>query len=713
MTSIGSIKEVSIIGAGSWGTCIAIAIAENNPEMKVILWAYEKSVVSGINNRKENFQYLPGFLLPNNITATSSIKESVINSNAIIIATPSKVVHDISLRIGKYISEKTYLGFLTKGFCKVNHKTLTISQTIEKGIPKFKNKVVAIYGPSHAEEVRNKYHTCLNVACKSNLSRKVFVKLISNDYMQCRETDDILGVEVGGILKNPAAIAAGMISVLPKCGDNLTGALISEALKEMLRLAKLFDARQETIIDISGLGDLVATALSNHSRNRRFGREISMQIMQRKKSLDLIDRFILRFKPEEIIEKMSKKLNYLAEGAYAIEPLIELAEEHKISIPVYRSLYEVLLNKKNPSLLIETIKNPEKFEQIYLETKIQISDRKKGLENVTGHAYVNIITQRTYQKFIPDGEESKYKDKKGEVVDNLLQFSNYYLKNNLKKIKKNELNILNNLDDDNYKSSIEALAQLYVKSIIDNYNSTVSWFFLKYVQIINFIKFFSSPENRIEISGNFEKIHQINKSASMIFVSTFKDYHDFVCALYAIKKSRFPIPRFFVSRDMITSDWDKLYLQLSGGFIVDADRISNVVYRESLCEYISVMIEHGVSLLYFPQHKPEVIDKNIIVPDDFFDILLESIYKNTVEIVLIPVEILYRKNNVAGEAKKISISKYFDSKIRINFSDPIYLSDYTMNNKSENKLSEVIGEIWQNDSINNDFRIKIEEGEML
>ena len=180
---------------------------------------------------------------------------------------------------------------------------------------------------------------------------------------------NIVGVDVGGTLKNPAAIAAGMISVLPQCGDNLAGALISEALKEMIDLGKIFDLEADIIIDISGLGDLVATALSNHSRNRRFGRDIANQILKKGTNLKISDKVLLKFKPEYVIERMSKNLHYLAEGAYAIEPLIELAEHHGVPIPVYKSLYEVLLNKKNPSLLIETIKNPLKFEDIYKENK--------------------------------------------------------------------------------------------------------------------------------------------------------------------------------------------------------------------------------------------------------------------------------------------------------------------------------------------------------
>jgi glycerol-3-phosphate dehydrogenase len=239
-----------------------------------------------------------------------------------------------------------------------------MSEALARIFPSQKNLIAAIYGPSHAEEVSKNFHTCLNVASKFSGTRKVFVDLLTCDYLTCRETDDIIGVDLGTTLKNPAAIAAGILSVMPKCGDNIAGALISEALAEMLKLAKALKAKEETVMGIAGLGDLVATALSNHSRNRRFGRDIAKQILSSGISFNILERFIMIIKPEYGFEKMSESFNYLAEGVYVIEPILELAKKYKIQMPVYRSLYEILLNKKDPRLLIETVKNPEKFNQV-------------------------------------------------------------------------------------------------------------------------------------------------------------------------------------------------------------------------------------------------------------------------------------------------------------------------------------------------------------
>ena len=321
------IKQITIIGAGSWGTAIGKIIAENNPGTIVKMWSYEKSTSNSINQKNMNMEFLPGIKLPYNIKATTHLRESLLNTEGVIIATPSKVIPDTLQKISRILKEDVPLSYLTKGFCKINNEILTISQTISKILPEYRDRVVAISGPSHAEEVVKNFHTTLSVAGHNPSDRNFFCELLNCDFFQCRETDDIIGVELGGTLKNPAAIAAGMISKLPYCGDNLEGALMAESLKEMIRLGNFLGARTETIIDISGAGDLVATALSEHSRNRRFGKDIAKQILEKGTILSWTDKIYLRFKPEYVLGKMSKKLHYLAEGAYAIEPLIELADK--------------------------------------------------------------------------------------------------------------------------------------------------------------------------------------------------------------------------------------------------------------------------------------------------------------------------------------------------------------------------------------------------
>jgi len=672
-------KIISIIGAGSWGTAIAKVIAEGDPECLVKMWAYEKEVVSSLNDHNENLAYLPGFKLPKNIIASSNFKSSLKESSLILLATPSKVIQDIILKIKKYLSPEIEIAYLTKGFCRVNNKILTISQTLEELLPDFKDRVVAISGPSHAEEVSRNFHTCLNIGSKSVVAREVFLDLFKLSFLQCRQTDDILGVELGGILKNPMAVAAGMISVLPECGDNLAGALIAESLKEMLRLAKHFGAREETIIDISGLGDLVTTALSDHSRNRRFGKDLAVQLMGKKIKFNFKDRLMLKVNPENVLEKLTKNRNYLAEGAYAIEPLIEIAKQEQIFVPVYQSLYEVLLNKKEPSLLIETIKNPDKFKGIYSQTKIQLADKNEGLEKTKGHTFKSVIIKEVTNHF---------KDnllKKEEVIKNLKICCNQPLEFR-DKIFRREKKLIAKINDNNFEKLVYKLSRLYVKNIIDKYNSFFNNLFLKSLSFFYFINFFLRKNRKIEIKGDFKELKKKIRSANVIYLPTYNNLFDFIFFSYAIRKKKLPFPRFLIYEDAIKSSRHKLFFKMSGAFIIDPSRFKNVIYKEAVNQYILMMIKNGIPILYPPEPNSTVSQKNLEVYNDFFKILVDSLYENRVEIVCLPIKI----SRSGDYSDSSSIRKQLLNRVRINFLESIHLSDYTRDSLSKDQVVQKI-----------------------
>lgn len=691
---MSQIKTVAVIGAGSWGTALARNIAESKPHISIRFWAFEKSVAASINTINENTEYLKGVKLPPSIRAFTGLREAVEGADVVLIATPSKALYDITQKMGKFITDGMHVGFLTKGFCKIQDEVLTISQTIERAVPRLAGRVVAISGPSHAEEVAERFHTCLNVGSRSAESRRVIAELLNSEYIQCRETDDVLAVEVGGTLKNPAAIAAGMISVMPRCGDNLAGALISEALKEMIRLGKVFGISAEGMIDISGLGDLVATALSRHSRNRRFGRDISNQIMKKGRTLTLTDRIALKLKPASVIERMSRKLHYLAEGAYAIEPLIELAESRNISIPVYRALYEVLLNKKDLSLLVETIKNPARFDELFFSTKIQLTERKKGLESVRGQVFHDIILDRTRDHFTAArGEEEGIPDS-GELMAQLREWRETWKRSATGKSDSREEKILDRITRENYADSIRQLAGIYLADITDRYHSLFKWLFSIYLVLIALYNFVRRKKGRALVSGRIDEVRRIGGSVNVLYVSTFGSRHEALHVIHAILRKRLPFPRFFIGADAVGMR-DMFFLRRCGGFVVDRERLGNPVYRETLRQYLSTLAGHGVPLLYFPDREERSAGGPLL--NEFYSAVTESLYKHTVEMALIPVEVSHLRRPDEQGGRRIPVGYVLSRVVHVNFSDPIYLSEYTRQPHMMIGLDGIIQNVWQRD----------------
>lgn len=655
MIDVADVKKVSIVGAGAWGTSIAMLIADAHPEVKISMWAYEKHVAASINKNSENSEFLPGKKLQETISATNSLREAVYGAEIIILATPSKVVPDICLKLKKKITGDIVLGFLTKGFCKIGTETVTISSAIEHYLPDFKDKTVAVYGPSHAEEVSNRFHTCMSIASRSKDARDLMIRLLTSYYMECRGTDDIIGVELGGTLKNPAAIAAGIISVLPGCGDNLSGALIAESLKEMLSLAEVFNARPETIIDISGLGDLVATSLSPHSRNRRFGIDIAKQIIKEGGTLSIYDKFLLRIRPRKVFERMSRNLQYLAEGAYAIEPLIEFSEKHNISIPVYHSLYEVLLNKKDPSLLIETIKKPDKFNEARRSTGIIIKERKRGLEKVNSSVFRDIIIDRTVNAIQKQQEAGG----KTGIIESLNK--------NPYPVSEKESQLIEKFrSNENNSEALKGLALLYADEIIDHYKPAVSYIYRNYISVYDRLKgIFGGKKltvNYIERGSGtkeFENIiylpYNCNEDESILFTSM-------------IKKLGYTFPRFHVENDGSMGIFKKKILRSAGAYILQKYKLENDIYRQTFFSYIITMLEHGIPVMYraYPVRNREYAVQ-------FFENVLKMMYEHTVEVKILPIKL--------------------DSYNTL-ISDPIALSEYTKSNMDSRDISaELISRI--------------------
>ncbi len=655
MSNISHINNVAIIGAGSWGTAIAKLIAETHPAINVRMWAYEKTVVSSINRQHTN-QFLPGIKLPSNITSSNSLGDILADCPVVLFATPSKVLPDIAARSQRFLVKDAVVGYLTKGFCRLDNQIVTISKTIETIIPSLRDKTVAISGPSHAEEVSEHFHTCLNVGSKSEHSRSVMISILDSKYLQCRGTDDIIGVEVGGTLKNPAAIAAGIIAVLPGCGDNLAGALISEALKEMLLLGKFFEAREDTIIDVSGLGDLVATALSEHSRNRRFGKDIGRQIVEKGYALTLSDRILLKIRPHLVLERMSKNLHYLAEGAYAIEPLIELAEKNNIVIPVYRSLYEVLLNRKEPSLLIETIKNPQKFFDLYSESKMHVTERKQGLEGLRGTTFVSPITEKSVKyletKYTPD-ELTNFAVKISSSRDTHDNWSDFEKTIRIK-------------DKKSLTETLKKICKFYTVSISDFHLSPVKNLVIISYHIISKI-FNKHGQSSADIIGKTHEVKKLKVSTSIIYISKSIHIRNMIHLLYAMRLKNMALPRFVFFREETGWIMERL-LKMTGGISISKTRMDNEIFRSVVFNYITTMLEHGLPVLFQCNTGEHLTELHSCISSSLMDHGGEISY-----FALVPSE--YEKGKPG---------------LRYNLSSPLILSDFTRMDGELDKVDSLL-----------------------
>ena len=345
-------KKVGIISAGAWGTAVAKLIADKGNS--VTLWDFMESVVDNINQNHINDRFLPGVTLPETLTACADIEEAAGNKDFLILASPSLYIMDIVkrlIRVPGIAEGKTVIGVLTKGFIETPAGPSLILKTLEDYLPGFyRNSLVYISGPSHAEEVSRGKLTGLISASKNGKNAIKIRELLSSKNMLVFPSLDVEGVQTSGAVKNVIAIAFGMLDALMELsdnfGDNSESLLLAAGLNEIQTLgAALGSEYPETFTSIAGVGDLDVTCRSKYGRNRRFGGEIIKD--RRIENFDTIDHLINNI----------DKIGYLPEGIVAARFVHKLATQHKLKLPICNMVYRILNKELKPSIgLVEMLR---------------------------------------------------------------------------------------------------------------------------------------------------------------------------------------------------------------------------------------------------------------------------------------------------------------------------------------------------------------------
>ncbi|HLC60969.1 MAG TPA: NAD(P)H-dependent glycerol-3-phosphate dehydrogenase [Candidatus Nanoarchaeia archaeon] len=312
--------KISIIGAGSWGTALAILLSEKGFDVK--LWARRKELANEINIKKENTQYLPGIRIPNNLVVDSSLKNVTDGSDIMITAVPSEFLRATLSELKPFFKNQIVVS-VTKGIEHSTGKRMT--EVIEDVLGK-NSKVTALSGPNHAEEVGRKMPTASVLASNNQKLGKFVAEKLSTPAFKVYYLNDVAGVETCGALKNITAIATGVCDGFG-FGDNARASIITLGLMEMNNFGRHFGAKRGTVYGLAGVGDLIATCVSKHSRNRFVGEQLA--------------------KGKTMKEIKNEMHGMIAEGISTTKAVYEYSMKHKIQMPLTNQAYEVLFNNKD------------------------------------------------------------------------------------------------------------------------------------------------------------------------------------------------------------------------------------------------------------------------------------------------------------------------------------------------------------------------------
>ncbi|MEC1719666.1 NAD(P)H-dependent glycerol-3-phosphate dehydrogenase [Schinkia azotoformans] len=337
----------TVIGAGSWGTALAIVLADNGHEVR--LWGHREDQINEINSRHTNEKYLPDVELPTSIAGYFDLEAAIKDIDTVILAVPTKAIREVLGNLVSFLTGKVLICHVSKG---IEPDTLKrISEMILEEVPgHLVEDVVVLSGPSHAEEVSRRQPTTVTASSTNIEAAEKIQDLFINQHFRVYTNPDIIGVEIGGALKNIIALGAGISDGLG-FGDNAKAALITRGLAEISRLGMKMGANPLTFAGLAGIGDLIVTCTSVHSRNWRAG-----NLLGKGHNLD------------EVLNNMGM----VVEGVRTTKAAYQLAKKENIEMPITNAIYDILFNNCPPKDAVEGLMGRGKtheMEDFYLTYK--------------------------------------------------------------------------------------------------------------------------------------------------------------------------------------------------------------------------------------------------------------------------------------------------------------------------------------------------------
>lgn len=319
--------KAGVLGAGSWGTALSVLLSDNGHQ--VTMWSIDENEVKMLNEKREHETKLPGVKLPDQLQITGDLEDTVQGKDFLVLAVPSPFTRSTAAKMSPYVTEGQIIVDVAKG---IEESTLmTLSQQIRQEIPQA--DVAVLSGPSHAEEVGRRLPTTCVIGAATRKTAEYLQSMFISKVFRVYTSPDILGIELGGSLKNVIALAAGIADGLGY-GDNTKAALITRGIAEIVRLGVKMGGKIESFTGLTGIGDLIVTCASVHSRNRKAGYLIGQG---------------------KSVQEAMDEVKMVVEGVYSAKAAAKLAERYQVSMPIVEEVNKVLFEGKAPAEAVDDL----------------------------------------------------------------------------------------------------------------------------------------------------------------------------------------------------------------------------------------------------------------------------------------------------------------------------------------------------------------------
>jgi len=701
----------AVLGSGPMGLIVS-SILSRKLEV-VYLWIPESVRAEEMKKSRMSELLKIPFRIEDNIQIVNHFQEFERNSWCFHIAVPSRSLEETIHQLLESLDKDNEFLFclFTKGLVSTKTRRKlgiqTFSGFIKKAAENYGLKsfgVAVINGPSLLQELVEENHSFLNIGSDNHDTNQFLSNLYQLPFIHPTSTQSIESMEIAGIMKNPIAIAIGIVSALPNCGSNLEGELLRMGFQEMLSFAKAYNLSIEEFMGRSGLADLITTSTSSKSRNRNYGRKIVGELITGPEKLSLKDRIEIWISPKSFIEKEVSKWHDTVEGGFALGSILDLATEKKLTLPLYQTLFEVL-SRKIPPIAIVNLLTGEKSE-FPLERWVGL--KKQGMDIAAGYNFQTVLEERILKSILSEsGFLSRIKKQSHSISDNIakrkIRAERRRQKSEVKKFSR-ELELweaLMNSSRDTEREDLKNIVRFYVQEIADSYKPIVRDSLMKIVAPIRLLsgglKFRSVTPH---IGGEVEKVRQLADKYNILYTPRHQSHLDSVELAYALNKLGLPIPRYAAAINLMSSPFWEWMLKSLGAYAVDRERTRNSVYLECLSIYSTLLLESGIPSLVYPEGTRSRTGGIVPVKTGILKTALDAFRNTGSEIVILPIAISYETvpedAEFCGIPEKLSMGDYLKKRtsVYLDFCEPIPISKHIGSDDPSTSIATEIAANW-------------------